>query len=784
MKRIIYILSLVILSLSISSCDDSICLEPDDFGFSYVKVRAYNKNPKKYGEYEYVDWQDSGLTLNGNHLHITVRNWEAGRNINTSSELSAWCPWYGDEDEKKQPSLSSLCKLFGECQLPKNDNCFGEVTNAPCLMKKGMGLYMIAAPKDFNPNLSFNDNQDPSRNPNVIVSHLGIGTDPSSKFYDYSDLFTVETGGYSKEFNTSDKIKYTDGKLYFKILDNYYQDNSGQYIAVIKSGVTNTSWDPTDWAVNMVKDMFFGSQNEPGIIKSMFENIIKKPGYKIAVSSLLSLYIILYGFNFLIGNVKISHHDLFFRILKILIVSQLLTSERAWIFFNQYLFDFFIMGSQSVIDIIKESGGSGPGSSSLLSFMLAPQTFYKLSSLLFAGDAFAFGLVYLLVYFVTLIVIFTALIYAAVLYISSLVMIGLIIVVAPIFLCFLLFEKTKDLFENWLKELVAFSMQAIIVVAATTIVSITIKDQIYKTLGFRVCQYNLLDEVGITSGPKNATSNLSGNDSRGGFNIWKPSYPGQNEQTKIIPLPMAHFDNNGSYCEPYKCQGARYPSFPFLDPANPEDNKKLQKYKESYGNLIDWHALLIIVFSAILLLLFMSKAANIARFIGGSAYSGAGATANSILPPIRSSLITGFNAIRIPAKPLKIIGYTAPKKLFSFIKDKFPGKNSSKTEGDVVALGSSMKNSLSSKNLPQGQTAQTSGQVVKNQSLAPAPSAKTPATADPASSASAGSSATAASPDSPAPDPASASAGSSATAAPAKASKPKVTRGGSSGKKT
>jgi type IV secretion system protein VirB6 len=657
MEKIIQIFMLGILSFSIISCTDAECIDADDFGFSQVKIGAFEENPKGSGGTQYIDWQDSGLRLSGNNLHIVVKNWDPLKNINTHSELSAWCPWLGPTEKDYRPSLTEICVLLDDCYFENNESCtdgdHAKILNAPCLMKRGMGLYMLAAPRGFDPNESFDTNQSPTlADPRVIVAHMGSKTtDTNGNILDIYDLqidpknnssYYVRTGGFLNAMTTQQKIDFTGGKLYFKILDNYYQDNSGQYIATIKSGVMTSEWDPTDWAIQMVKGFFFGNSgndelviNETGVVKVIFNQVISNPSYKLMVSSLLTLSIMFYAFNFLIGNVKMSHQDLFFRVVKILIVSQLLTSATAWNFFNYYLFDFFINGSQSIISIIKASGGTGPGPSSIIAFMLAPHTIMKLFSLpLMSPITFGWSLLYLIIYFIALMVIFWGLFYAAVVYIVSIVMMGLIIALAPIFLCFLLFDVTRSLFENWLRQLISFSIQALLVVAAVTMVGITIRHQIYQTLGFRICKASMLEDI-----TENAmTLKLRGQNNRSPIPyIWQPVYAaheedsGAGEQLQKILIPEAHFEgdkNNvitsnekvsGKFCEAYECTGMRYPSFPFLDPTSESDLRRLRGFWKKDFAPVD--AIWVLVICAVLLNLFMTQAAKIAQYIAGGTYN-------------------------------------------------------------------------------------------------------------------------------------------------------------------
>jgi type IV secretion system protein VirB6 len=71
---------------------------------------------------------------------------------------------------------------------------------------------------------------------------------------------TREAGGRVYQFE-SDAVKqeYADTKLYFKILDKFYDDNNGQYRVVVKSGVTRTNPDPISYVTKLVKDFLFGA---------------------------------------------------------------------------------------------------------------------------------------------------------------------------------------------------------------------------------------------------------------------------------------------------------------------------------------------------------------------------------------------------------------------------------------------------------------------------------------------------------------------------------------------
>ena len=81
-----------------------------------------------------------------------------------------------------------------------------------------------------------------------------------------------------------------------------------------------------------------------------------------AVSAMLTLYIMFTALSYLAGNVQLTHTELIVRIVKIAIVSALLSTEYSWSFFNDYLFVYFIGGVEQILQMIVEAGATGPGS--------------------------------------------------------------------------------------------------------------------------------------------------------------------------------------------------------------------------------------------------------------------------------------------------------------------------------------------------------------------------------------------------------------------------------------
>ncbi|HJD55655.1 MAG TPA: type IV secretion system protein, partial [Rickettsia endosymbiont of Pyrocoelia pectoralis] len=484
MNKNIFI-TLLISLLLLSGCSGDTCIDPDDFGFIKFNISsrydAAEVTSRQQGD-QVAPWRDSAYRVNGYPLTVMVRPWSYMLgDKNKSGQLSAWCPWYGQKDHTT--TLADFCVKLQPCRFiddnmcptpPKND---APIINAPCIMINGVGLYFLIAAKNTDPNMS----PDSQRNPSGITRHLG---DLSQDYTFYSISSTgqfLQAGGINYQYEGEQISDYSQSPLYFKILDKFYDDNSGQYRVVIKSGVSDTRPNPLQFLTGLIKNVLFGTgDQDPGIIRQTFQQIIDTPGYRMSVSALLTLYIMFTGFSFLIGNINLTHVELIVRVLKVSIVSILLSSSKAWTFFNDYLFVFFVDGVAQILQIIGDA--SGPD---LLNLLISPQTLSKLFSLLFVDPL---GFIYIILYFIALYFIFFLLFKATIIYLTALITIGMIIIMAPIFICFMLFNITRSLFENWLRQLISYALQPIILFTGIAFISMIIRTEIYSTLGFGVCK--------------------------------------------------------------------------------------------------------------------------------------------------------------------------------------------------------------------------------------------------------------------------------------------------------
>ncbi|ABY72101.1 type IV secretion system protein [Rickettsia rickettsii] len=629
MNKNIFI-TLLISLLLLSGCTGDTCIDPDDFGFIKFNVSARYDPEEITSRQEgnqVAPWRDSAYKVNGYPLTIMVRPWSyILGDKNTSGQLSAWCPWYGQKNNTT--TLAAFCVKLQPCTFWDNsrlDMCTPNpankndamISNAPCIMTNGVGLYFLIAAKNTDPNIS----PDSQSKPQGITQHLGEELTSGYEFYSTSSIGQfLEAGGINYQYKGEDKSKYAQSPLYFKIIDKFYNDNSGQYRLVIKSGVTDTRPDPLQFLTDLIKGVLFGKD---GIIKKTYQQIIDTSGYRMSVSAILTLYIMFTGFSFLIGNINLTHVELIVRILKVSIVSILLSTDKAWTFFHDYLFVFFIDGVQQILQIINEASATGPGSQSLLGLLIAPQTLSKLFSLLFVDWL---GFIYIILYLIALYFIFFLIFKATIIYLTALITIGMIIIMGPIFICFMLFNITRSLFENWLRQLISYALQPIILFTGIAFISMIIRTEIYSTLGFAVCKHDFPN-----LGPINEIfgSFLEDIDPSLGHSIFYWWFPvpmkgGINNFHKAnILVPKDHIIVDDSckndpdkckHCAAYECIDERYIELPFLDLV--KDAKRISNFIN--GKFVQLDGILLIFVSIYLLSKFNDTAISTAQFIAGT----------------------------------------------------------------------------------------------------------------------------------------------------------------------
>ncbi len=245
-----------------------------------------------------------------------------------------------------------------------------------------------------------------------------------------------------------------------------------------------------------------------GLTKTMYNNLTANGAFIQGVRALMALSIVLFAFQFMTGITSITHREFFNLSLKMAFIITMI-GPTSWDFFSTYLFAFFISGTDNLIWIMSNNinelvvsttptmiveatgnAGSDQGRSvfgflnNTLTILFSKESNIKLQALFVSfpiGPALA-GIMYVGIFFFLF-----ALIKAILSYLIAIIMTALLIFMAPIFICFILFERTKTIFDKWLRQLVGYSLQPIFIFMVLAIFNVFIILSLYSILNFTAC---------------------------------------------------------------------------------------------------------------------------------------------------------------------------------------------------------------------------------------------------------------------------------------------------------
>jgi type IV secretory pathway VirB6-like protein len=516
MRRLKLSLIFLLLPLLLSACDDPNprCIEADDWGYPKVYVPARPDHINGAENRQFVDWIDSGqVILNATNNHLITRVNRAKTFVNTDGTITKdrficgkdeesqpeecarpdrWTSWFnGNKDfvpikhfcrysSGSTSTTTSTAGIVSDDPAPSIIKVRADLNSsdlqtycsqgssrphstpdsmldcrAPCWLKDGYGLYLLHTQTDTN-----------SGN----TRHLGD---------------TDNDGYLTRELPKSLGMQ-TGERLYFKILDRYYTDNAGGYTVHLVEGTRSPNRGPLE----TVADIFI----TPTLVlmRRLYEGLIADNAFFLAARTALVLYVALLGFLYVTGTAMRNYGDLVMATLRFGVVAAVLFTENSWQFFYDHFFVVFLDGTiQLAGSFANPSGVFDPNNpwfslDSLLLMFFAKETHIKIASLLFT-HFFFLGAVYIIIFYVIMGMFAIALAKALSLILQAYFISVLLIGLAPLFLVFILFSKTREIFSEWLQQLIAFSIQQILVFAAIGLFAELIISQLERTLGYRVC---------------------------------------------------------------------------------------------------------------------------------------------------------------------------------------------------------------------------------------------------------------------------------------------------------
>ncbi len=347
----------------------------------------------------------------------------------------------------------------------------GKTVNDPRFPRRGEVQYMIL-PLDQDPNNKGSSFAASSLN--IDDKSNGVITSSSGgviwmRILNNQDDYKDSIGSYRVEFKTSQKV----GSFALNILDPLMKTLKEKVASAGKMVFKNMT-------------CYGGDPNREAGATSC-------TNFFTYIQGMITIYIMLYGFTFMLGITKITHKDLVTRIIKVAIISGLMNGK-TFDLFNNLIFDFIMNFSDEVIANMSgyslfSSQGSISNPFMFLDAVLSKVFFSKafiaqIMALLSLGIG---GIVYFIIVFVALMVLIVTLMRAMAVYIMAFMAVAILIGIAPLFLTFMLFDTTRYLFDNWVKFTIKYMLEPLILLAGIIILTQLFTIYLDIIIGYSVC---------------------------------------------------------------------------------------------------------------------------------------------------------------------------------------------------------------------------------------------------------------------------------------------------------
>lgn len=378
----------------------------------------------------------------------------------------------------------------------------------PCKISDGSGLYGLIAIRQedgsvADPNMiDFVSNHHYPANLFRVFhmrmsDSLAEAKDPDGYFFELNASESCGDGTDAslcvKDKDPNNIERVIQGQLYFRILDDHYEDNSGVYTLRPVSGIYQPG--------GLIENLVNAFKKTITVAQEKLTNSINQDLSLISlIRVMLLLYVAWSAFGFLIGMTKFNQSELITRAIKIGFIITLI-SPSSYEFFNFYLYSLFTEGTVELASIINNEIWSNASNVDIIEQQLPANTttpfvafdyffrlFFsevihcKIAALLFTWQFFLIPLFY-----IAFVMILITALQCVVMYIVAITYTALLLVIAPLFISFILFETTKGFFEGWLQQMISNSLMCIIATAAFALLGSMLLSAIDDVFHYRVC---------------------------------------------------------------------------------------------------------------------------------------------------------------------------------------------------------------------------------------------------------------------------------------------------------
>lgn len=353
----------------------------------------------------------------------------------------------------------------------------------------------------------------PHENGENLQYYIGSTTpDSSSAWIDFTT---------NQLLNGESIVVPTDGTIYLRIkpdtvpitsdstqdITDYYTNPANRggsyYVMLAQANQTSSLIEdgPIGKIVNAVRRIMFGTDTETGVVERLYKALIVELPFVAMVRAIMILYVVFTGIGYIIGVVQMDRNDMLKRLLKLSIVATVI-SPTSWEFFSVHFYKLFIDGGIELIaKIISGSMAVGVFDASTVdsnpavifavfdgpfTILFSSETWTKIGVMALSGITgfvFAMVVIFAIVYYAI------ALGKTVLMFLMATVVIGLLLFMAPLFISFFLFRMTYQYFDTWVKFLISFTLQPVLLFTSIIIFNFLLLITIYTTLGYTVCEF-------------------------------------------------------------------------------------------------------------------------------------------------------------------------------------------------------------------------------------------------------------------------------------------------------
>ena len=240
-----------------------------------------------------------------------------------------------------------------------------------------------------------------------------------------------------------------------------------------------------------------------GFVERFYKNIIQDKTYNRLITTCFALMFSFYGLYFLLGLAEFNQEELIKKLIKISFI-YLMISDIGWSIYRDTFVAFFKNGidyvTYSIVNSFTDDANLTTAIAknyysdksvifaninSSIHFIFNDKTQARIGSIFFT-NGFAGPVLWLLMW-IAVVLFLISVITAMVLYTVSQVFVSFFLGFGPVFFVFLIFDRTKGMFDKWLSNLIGFSFEQIFLLTCASLFNGIILNILKGIFSYKVC---------------------------------------------------------------------------------------------------------------------------------------------------------------------------------------------------------------------------------------------------------------------------------------------------------